>query len=94
MKKCYVKNQKEIPGKLYLLGSENGSVKDQCVMKAAWFNLDFILRTENDSEYWSSSQIIANFNAFKLAGETDLTLVCIVEVCLKENCPSDKPNCS
>lgn len=90
--KCHVKNKKAEPDQLFLMGSDDGSLNDQCIDEQL-SDLNINLASSGTSKYWSSSDITFGFDAFKLNDEADLNLICDVEICLADKCPATDPVC-
>ena len=92
--KCVVENKANALHKVYVIGSSDDSISDQCNMKDDNLNLH-VSNSLEDAPYWSSESYGLTFDAFKFGSNTEMSITCEFELCLKADCDSvaDQSNC-
>ena len=94
--KCYVQSQANAAHVLYLVGSSDASVREQCNMDAEMFDLH-VSNSVETVPYWSSEEYAIKFDTFQFGRVANsMSITCDLELCLTDDCPNvaTQANCT
>ena len=88
IEKCWVSNADSPSTKLYLIGSEDNSLNENCLLDRTLLDIGQKMRYVDESGY-SKSEFNLEFLAFRFPTSGNLTVSCDVRICLETNCPTE-----
>ena len=94
VEKCHAKNMQDENQKFYLIGSTDDSLLDTCPFTSDFFDINLEQSYAGGNNYWTSTDYTLKYDAFKIGGSDDLNLVCDIQICLTDKCPTEKTECT
>ena len=86
--KCHVQNADDDTQKFYLIGNKDNTDRDTCPFTSNFFDINLEQEYLGGNTHWTANQYTIEYDAFKIGGSSNLNLVCDIQICLKQDCPT------